>query len=220
MELSEALQGTLLAAALASVLVLALVAVAQGRALRRLRRRYSAAFAGTDATHVLDAVRQQADELDEVRAAMGAVSSRAAAAAADDDAGTEAPDDVPAVGGADAMTVVALPDAPPGPGDGALAVQRMAVVRYDAFPDMGASLSFSLALLDDQLDGLVVTSITGRAESRVYCKPVVDGHSDQSLSDEEMAAIDAAASGERVVFAATPRSKDERTRRTLRRRSA
>ena len=46
------------------------------------------------------------------------------------------------------------------------AIRHVAVVRFDAFPDMGGRLSFSAALLDDAGDGLVITSINGRSETR------------------------------------------------------
>jgi hypothetical protein len=69
------------------------------------------------------------------------------------------------------------------------ALRHVAVVRYDAFGDMGGRLSFTAALLDDAGDGLVITSINGRSESRAYAKGVKDGRSDQSLSPEETQAI-------------------------------
>ena len=48
------------------------------------------------------------------------------------------------------------------------AVQRVGLVRYDAFEDVGGRLSFSCALLNDEGDGVVVTSINGRQDTRVY----------------------------------------------------
>jgi hypothetical protein len=69
------------------------------------------------------------------------------------------------------------------------ALRHVAVVRYDAFGDMGGRLSFTAALLDDSGDGLVITSINGRTESRAYAKGVKEGRSDQSLSPEETQAI-------------------------------
>jgi hypothetical protein len=69
------------------------------------------------------------------------------------------------------------------------ALRHVAVVRYDAFGDMGGRLSFTAALLDDSGDGLVITSINGRSESRAYAKGVKEGASDQTLSPEEMQAI-------------------------------
>jgi hypothetical protein len=68
-------------------------------------------------------------------------------------------------------------------------LRHVAVVRYDAFPDMGGRLSFSVALLDDDGDGLVLTSINGRSETRTYAKGVKSGGSDHQLSPEEQQAI-------------------------------
>ena len=78
---------------------------------------------------------------------------------------------------------------------GRLAVQRFSVVRYDAFEDMGGQLSFSAALLDDYGDGIVITSINGRTETRTYAKTVRAMKSHHNLSEEERAAIEAAVSG-------------------------
>lgn len=69
------------------------------------------------------------------------------------------------------------------------ALRHVAVVRYDAFGDMGGRLSFSAALLDDAGDGLVLTSINGRTETRTYAKGVKGGESDHLLSPEELQAI-------------------------------
>jgi len=67
--------------------------------------------------------------------------------------------------------------------------RNLAVVRYDAFEDMGGRLSFSAAILDDHGNGVVVTSINARAESRVYAKNIVSGSSEHNLSTEEQQAI-------------------------------
>jgi hypothetical protein len=69
------------------------------------------------------------------------------------------------------------------------ALRHVAVVRYDAFGDMGGRMSFSAALLDDAGDGLVLTSINGRSETRTYAKGVKAGSSDHPLSPEEEQAI-------------------------------
>jgi len=74
-------------------------------------------------------------------------------------------------------------------------LSRFAVVRYDAFEDMGGALSFSAALLDERGDGVVISAINGRSETRSYAKQVVGGDSEHSLSAEECEAIDAARSG-------------------------
>jgi hypothetical protein len=68
-------------------------------------------------------------------------------------------------------------------------VSRTAMVRYDAFDDMGGHLSFSAALLDERGDGLIVTAINGRTDTRVYAKPIERGDSRHNLSDEERTAI-------------------------------
>lgn len=75
-------------------------------------------------------------------------------------------------------------------------VSRVAVVRYDAFEDMGGALSFSAALLDERGDGVVLSAINGRTETRTYAKAILGGNSEHHLSDEEERAIrDAMAGG-------------------------
>ena len=76
------------------------------------------------------------------------------------------------------------------------ALRHVAVVRYDAFDDLAGRLSFSAALLDDNGDGVVVTSINGRSETRTYAKGVVGGGSGHPLSPEEKEAV-ARARGDR-----------------------
>ncbi|WP_277497705.1 MULTISPECIES: DUF4446 family protein [unclassified Nocardioides] len=76
--------------------------------------------------------------------------------------------------------------------EGTGALRHLAVVRYDAHGDMGGHLSWSLALLDDQGHGTVVTSIHGRSEARTYAKTVTGWTSEQQLSPEELEAIGAA----------------------------
>ena len=71
----------------------------------------------------------------------------------------------------------------------ARALTRVAVVRYDAFGDLAGALSFSAALLDDAGNGLVLSSINGRSETRTYAKGVTGGDSDAPLSPEEREAI-------------------------------
>lgn len=65
------------------------------------------------------------------------------------------------------------------------AIRHVAVVRYDAFNDMGGRMSFSAALLDDVGDGVVISSINGRTETRTYAKGVKGGTSEAELSPEE-----------------------------------
>ncbi len=69
------------------------------------------------------------------------------------------------------------------------ALQRVAVVRFDAFEDMGGKLSYSAALLDENGDGVIFTSIYGRNENRTYAKAVLRGRSSHVLSREEEEAL-------------------------------
>ena len=69
------------------------------------------------------------------------------------------------------------------------ALRRVALVRYDAFEDIGGEQSFSAALLDEGGNGVVLTSIHGRGESRTYGKAVRGGRSEHTLSPEEQQAI-------------------------------
>lgn len=63
------------------------------------------------------------------------------------------------------------------------------IVRFNAFGDTGSDLSFSIALVDEQKSGVVISSIYGREESRTYAKPVSAGASDYPLTEEEQSAI-------------------------------
>ncbi|MBP2651248.1 MAG: hypothetical protein H6Q74_2073 [Firmicutes bacterium] len=71
-------------------------------------------------------------------------------------------------------------------------VQKVGLVRFNAFEDVGSDLSFALAILDGQNNGLVISSIYGRSESRIYAKPVENGQSSYHLTDEEKAALNKA----------------------------
>ncbi|GAB3774654.1 hypothetical protein FB382_003805 [Nocardioides ginsengisegetis] len=70
------------------------------------------------------------------------------------------------------------------------ALRHLAVVRYDAFGDMGGHLSWSVAILDDGGNGVVLTSIHGRSEARTYAKSIAGWSCEQQLSPEEDEAID------------------------------
>jgi len=83
------------------------------------------------------------------------------------------------------------------------AVRRVGLIRYDAFEDVGGRLSFSCALLDEHGTGVVVTSINGRQDTRVYAKPVSSGTSTYNLSIEEEEAIRQALAGPREAVTAT-----------------
>lgn len=68
-------------------------------------------------------------------------------------------------------------------------LQRVGVVRFNAFDNTGSDLSFAIALLDYNGDGLIISGLFGRDETRTYAKPVNQGASSYHLSDEEQEAI-------------------------------
>jgi len=82
-------------------------------------------------------------------------------------------------------------------------VRHVGVVRFDAFEDMGGRLSFSAALLDGHGDGVVITSINGRQDTRCYAKGIQNGTSIHNLSDEERQAIREALEGSRQIVEAS-----------------
>jgi hypothetical protein len=84
-------------------------------------------------------------------------------------------------------------------------VQRVAVVRFDAFEDMGGKLSFVIAMLDENGDGVLLTSIYGRNENRTYAKAVLGGSSTHVLSDEETEALRMAVSAKPPLIRAKKR---------------
>lgn len=71
-------------------------------------------------------------------------------------------------------------------------VSRVATVRYDAFNNMGGQMSFSTAMLNDLGDGIVVTAINGRSETRTYIRNIKNKKCDVEISREEAEAIDKA----------------------------
>jgi hypothetical protein len=73
--------------------------------------------------------------------------------------------------------------------DAARALRHLAVVRYDAFGDMGGHLSWSLAILDAEGDGVLLTAIHGRSDTRTYAKNVTGWQSSTQLSPEESEAL-------------------------------
>jgi hypothetical protein len=84
------------------------------------------------------------------------------------------------------------------------ALRDVAIVRYDALSEMSGQLSFSLALLNAQGDGVVLSSINGRAETRTYAKPVRAGKGEQELSPEEAQAVHSARLGTSLSATAAP----------------
>ena len=68
-------------------------------------------------------------------------------------------------------------------------VQKVGILRYSAFQDTGSDLSFTLALLDEHDNGVVFNGIYSREMSNIYAKPVENGKSKYTLSEEEQEAI-------------------------------
>jgi len=66
---------------------------------------------------------------------------------------------------------------------------KVGMVRYNAFGEQGNDLSYSIAILDDQQNGIVITSIYNREQSNSYAKPIEKGTSSYRLSEEEKNAI-------------------------------
>ncbi len=71
---------------------------------------------------------------------------------------------------------------------------NVSIVRYNAFEEFGSDQSFSIALIDDHQDGLVLTVIHGREETYSYGKPLIKGESKYPLSPEERKVISSAQS--------------------------
>lgn len=77
-------------------------------------------------------------------------------------------------------------------------VDRAELIRFRAFEDVGSDLSFAIALLNQEGDGIVLSSIHSRAEARVYAKPVKQGESTYPLSEEEKEVIKKAMISQKV----------------------
>lgn len=65
-------------------------------------------------------------------------------------------------------------------------VNKVAIMRYKAFENVGSDLSFSIAILDSYNDGVIITGIYSRQDSTTYAKPIDKGISRYDLSEEEL----------------------------------
>jgi hypothetical protein len=74
-------------------------------------------------------------------------------------------------------------------------LRHIGMIRFNPFEDTGSDQSFAIALLDDARDGIVLSSLHGRANTRLFAKPVENGVSRHTLSDEESQAIRIAVEG-------------------------
>ena len=71
-------------------------------------------------------------------------------------------------------------------------VQKVGIVRYNAFDNVGSNLSFAIALLDGDDNGIVLNGIYSRESTTTYAKSIINGQSKYTLSAEEIQAIDIA----------------------------
>ena len=78
--------------------------------------------------------------------------------------------------------------------------QRVGIVKYDAFKEMGGKLSFSVALLNDNETGFIINSIHSSEGCYVYTKEIVNGECAISLGDEEKKALTLALSAEPYIY--------------------
>lgn len=69
------------------------------------------------------------------------------------------------------------------------AIQRIGTHRFNPFADGGGNFSFTLALLDSYNSGVVITSMHGREQNRIYAKQVIKGKAETQLTEEEEQAI-------------------------------
>lgn len=77
-------------------------------------------------------------------------------------------------------------------------VDRAELLRFKAFENVGGDLSFAFALLNQEGSGVILSAIHSREESRVYAKPVIEGQSTYSLSNEELEVIAKAMQGQKI----------------------
>lgn len=80
-------------------------------------------------------------------------------------------------------------------------IQKVGVVRFNAFDNVGSDLSFSVALLDTYDNGIVLSGIYSRDNSLNYAKPIISGKSKYALSAEEMQAVEIARkTGREIIY--------------------
>lgn len=76
--------------------------------------------------------------------------------------------------------------------DIASCIQKVGIVRYNAFRDVGSDLSFAIALLDRNDNGVILNGLYGSESSNIYAKPIKKGMSKYQLSEEEKSALEIA----------------------------
>ncbi len=73
--------------------------------------------------------------------------------------------------------------------DFSFSIQKLGVVRFNPFDDGGGNFSFTIALLDGHNTGVVLTSMHGRQQNRIYTKKIINGKSESQLTEEETQAV-------------------------------
>ncbi len=91
-------------------------------------------------------------------------------------------------------------------------LQHVGLVRFNPFADTGSDQSFAIALLDDDRNGIVVSSLHGRAGTRIFAKPIQDGRGTHVLSDEEQEAVAMAVAGRSAAAVEPAATVSERDR--------
>lgn len=86
-------------------------------------------------------------------------------------------------------------------------VRHVGLVRFSPFHDTGGDQSFTLAVLDGKHNGVVITGLHSRHDSRLYAKPIERGSSSYALTSEEREAISRAVSGESAEAEAVPSAR-------------
>ena len=70
-----------------------------------------------------------------------------------------------------------------------LCIQKVGIVKYNAYNDTTSNLSFAIALLDENNNGIVLNGIYSREMSSIYAKPITKGKSDYNMTEEEKEAV-------------------------------
>lgn len=83
--------------------------------------------------------------------------------------------------------------------DIASCIQKIGLVRYNAFKDVGSDLSFAIALLDGNDTGVILNGLYGSDSSNIYAKPIKGGISTYQLSEEEKYALEIAEQNKNFV---------------------
>lgn len=94
------------------------------------------------------------------------------------------------------------------------ATQNVGMIRYNSHGEDGGNLSFSAAFLDGHQSGIVLTSLHGRQNNRIYAKVITQGSSESTLSDEEREAVMNALTSNAGSEAPTSNKKSNKNRKT------